>query len=89
MSELPESRVPQRPERPSEAVTERRTSLVPVVLAVMAAILVCGILFFLTGGFIAVVIVMAGLIGGFAALHYVVWGWWLGKLIEHEERESD
>lgn len=87
MTELPESRVPPRPERPTDPVAQQRTSLVPVILAVLAAILVCGVLFFLTGGFIAVVIIMAGLIGGFAALHYVVWGWWLGKLIEHEERE--
>ena len=30
--------------------------------------------------------IVLGLIVGFVGLHYFIWGWWLGALLNEEER---
>jgi hypothetical protein len=55
----------------------------------LAAIVIGIVLFFLTGGFIVIVAIMGGLIAAVAGIHYFVWGWWLGRMIEREEDESE
>ena len=89
MSESSERRVPPRPERPAEPTVENRKSWVPILLAGLAAIVIGIVLFFLTGGFIVIVAIMGGLIAAVAGIHYFVWGWWLGRMIEREEDESE
>jgi hypothetical protein len=69
------------------------SSPLSIILAFGATAFICVGLFFLTSGFFGVVMVIGGLAFGFAALHYLVWGWWLGKVIQHdveaEEQEED
>lgn len=63
---------------------KRGGSFVPILLASILAIIVCTVLFFLTlGGFI-VVIVIGGAIFVVGAMHYVLWGWWLGRVIKED-----
>ena len=50
---------------------------------------VCVVLIFLTVGFFGSILVMAGGLFGFAALHYLVWGWWLSKFIRDEVAAED
>lgn len=35
-----------------------------------------------------VVLIASGGIFAFAALHYFVWGWWLGRMIHEEEKSN-
>jgi hypothetical protein len=85
MERTPIARPPDEPARGS--------SLLPIALAVVLFGAVCVVLIFLTVGFFGSILVMAGGLFGFAALHYVVWGWWLGKVIRDEvateEAEDD
>jgi hypothetical protein len=62
----------------------RGSSWLPIALAAVLFGFVCVVLIFLTVGFFGSILVMAGGLFGFAALHYVVWGWWLSKLIRDE-----
>jgi hypothetical protein len=66
-----------------------RSSLLPVVLTIGVTLLICTALFFLTSGFFGLVIVMGGAIFAFAAVHYVLWGWWLSKMIRDEVDAED
>ena len=67
-------------------------SFLPIALALAVLLLVCTGLFFLSLGFFGVVLVMGGGVFAVAALHYIVWGWWLSKIIrddvEAEEAEE-
>jgi hypothetical protein len=90
-AELPDDPRLRRPLPPGES--KPSGSPWSIVLALLATSMICVALFFLTGGFFGLVIVIGGLAFGFAALHYLVWGWWLGKVIQHdveaEEKEAD
>lgn len=81
------------PPRPAAPAETRSGSLVPLTLAGLLLVVVCAVLFFLTLGGFAIVVIVGTLAFSMAALHYLVWGWWLGKMIrddvEAEERESD
>jgi hypothetical protein len=82
---------PIRPPPPEEA--KPATSPLSILLALGVLALICIVLFFLTGGFFGLVLAIGGVAFGFAALHYLVWGWWLGALIrrdvEDEEEEAE
>ena len=64
----------------------------PIVLAGLLLVVICAALFFLTLGSFGIVIVIGLVVFGIAAMHYFIWGWWLGKMIredvEAEEREE-
>jgi protein-S-isoprenylcysteine O-methyltransferase Ste14 len=81
--------MPQRPEPPSE---KPRSSLLPITLAVLLLVIICAALFFPTLGSFGIVLVIGCVVFGIAAMHYLLWGWWLGKMIrddvEAEEREK-
>lgn len=57
------------------------------------------VLFFLAGFFVLLAFLSTGLLVPLAfvsigiiticALHYLVWGWWLGALIRREEEEKE
>jgi hypothetical protein len=94
------SKLPMPPERPSiERVTPdgsqpaRGSSWLPIMLASLLAAVVCIVLFFLTLGGFGMVLAIGGGVFAFIGLHYVVWGWWLSRMIreevEQEERGSE
>ena len=76
MERTPIARPPDEPARGS--------SWIPIALAAVLFGFVCVVLIFLTVGFFGSILVMAGGLFAFAALHYVVWGWWLSKFIRDE-----
>ncbi len=45
-------------------------------------------LVFLSLGFLAPLVVIGGLVFLFTAFHYLVWGWWLGRVVR-QAREND
>ncbi|MGH7194542.1 MAG: hypothetical protein ACREJM_13575 [Candidatus Saccharimonadales bacterium] len=67
-------------------------SCLPIVLAFGLAVLIFAVLFVLTSGAILPAAIAAGVIFGVAAMHYVVWGWWLSGVIrrqvDEEQREK-
>jgi len=73
-----------RPELPGP-----RRSILSILLAFALFVLTSVVLFFLTLGSFGPVIVIGGIIFLLIGCHYIVWGWWLGKIIRDEERGLD
>lgn len=67
---------------PSEA--QPRSSIWTLLLAAMLAVLASAVLFFLTIGVFGTALLVIACVFGLAALHYVVWGRWLGAMIERQ-----
>lgn len=67
---------------------KRRGSFLAIFLAIVLLLAACIVLFFLTGGMFGPVLLIGGGVFAMAAFHYVVWGWWLGRIIR-EESEAD
>ena len=67
---------------------KQKKSLIPVLLAALVGLALIVAMVFLSAGIFAGVVVMAVGVFGIAGLHYIVWGWWLSKLI-HEEQEAE
>lgn len=45
------------------------------------------VLLLCSGGNLFVLIASGGIFA-FAAMHYIVWGWWLGRMIHEEEQNN-
>jgi len=77
---------------PPPAPPPARSPWVSIVLASVVGLFLFAALLLLTGG-AAVAIGGAAIVGvlafGFAAVHYLVWGWWLGGIIRREVEEDD
>ncbi|HEX4129987.1 MAG TPA: hypothetical protein VHZ24_08080 [Pirellulales bacterium] len=62
----------------------------PIVLAALVAMMASAALVFLTLGLFGVVLAIGGGVFALAALHYLVWGQWLSRIIRDEvEREEN
>src|SRR5580704_16864720 len=72
------------PSRPQH-VEPPRGNWLGILLAAVAGVVIFAGLLFLTGGFLALVLVVGGGVFALAALHYLVWGWWLSKMLYEEE----
>ena len=60
-----------------------------MLLALVLAALVFAGLFVLTSGSVLPAAVAAGVIFGVAALHYVLWGWWLSGIIRQQVEDEE
>ena len=60
-----------------------------ILLALVLAGLVFAGLFLLTSGSVVVAALIAGAIFGVAALHYILWGWWLSGIIHQQVEEEE
>lgn len=85
------SQLPAKPELPRESPEASRRSaswwvVIPVVILV---VLFAGGLIVLSMGAFAWVIALGLGLFLFAALHYLVWGWWLSGLIHREVARED
>jgi hypothetical protein len=81
--------VPELPSRPSAPVTNGRGSWLSLFLAALLAGAVGAVLLVLSLGQLLPVIVIGGVIFLATAFHYLVWGWWLGKMIQQEAAEDE
>lgn len=66
-----------------------RGSWLSVLMALAAAAIIFVGLFMLTGGAIAAPLVAGFAIFAVVTFHYLVWGWWLSKLIRHEAEADE
>ena len=74
---------------PPDPPASNRRSLVPVILAILFFSLVSLVLVFLTLGSFGLILLAAGSLFLVAGLHYLVWGWWLGRVIREEESDEE
>ncbi len=82
VSELP--RMPERPpERPAKSNDRSRFFVVFFAVGTLLSILAFVSLFF--PGFAIVL----GLSAGLLLLQYLVWGWWLGRIIRDSQPDED
>lgn len=74
---------------PPEPPPRPKGSLFPVLVVVGFGLAMTIGLVALTGAAgLFVVLALAGVFG-FAALHYVLWGWWLAKRIREEQQAEE
>ncbi len=60
-----------------------------VLLALVLAGLVFAGLFLITNGSVLPAALAAGVIFGVAALHYILWGWWLSGIIHQQVADEE
>lgn len=75
--------------QPSQPAAPSSRGCFGVLLALGLAFLVFAVLFMLSGGAVAPAVVAAGAIFGVAALHYVIWGWWLSGIIRQQVEDEE
>jgi hypothetical protein len=75
------------PPRPDEEEVRQRPYLSIVLALLLAAAVFVG-LFFLTLGAVGPMLLIAGGVFALVAVNYLVWGWWLGRLIR-EDADDD
>ena len=75
---------------PPEPPPARKSWLSIVLASVVGVLLFVALLLLTAGAAVAVAgAVIVGLLAcGFAAFHYLVWGWWLGDMIRREAEED-
>jgi hypothetical protein len=75
--------------QPSEKPQTGRSSVVPLLLALVLLSAAIAILSMLTLGFVGVMVALAGALVAFVGFQYLLWGWWLAPLIERREQTSE
>ena len=81
---------PSRPISPPPARRARTSfgNFMAIFLAFLGVGLFAILLFGCSGGNPAVLVLLLG-IGGFMLLHYLVWGWWLGRAIVRKQDKDN
>jgi len=75
--------MPQRPERPDPSPPQGSSVLSIIFMGSLALFVLVGLVL-LTIVFNGAIFVLAGIFL-FAAFHYLIWGWWLSKMIRRED----
>ena len=73
------------PRSPQES---KSGSFIPLVLAFLLAGAVIATLSLLTMGFVGVIVAVVIGLAAFIALQYLIWGWWLGKVIREDDKSE-
>ncbi|HVX15083.1 MAG TPA: hypothetical protein VHC22_28080 [Pirellulales bacterium] len=81
---IPSAQPPSTPPEPTKT-----KGCFGIVTALAVALLVFVVLFVLTNGAIGPAAIAAAVIFGLAALHYIVWGWWLSGIIRRQVEEEE
>lgn len=76
------------PPGPPPSPTPSSASWLAVLLALALGALAIAVLCLLTGGVLAFALAAALVIFGMAALHYLLWGWWLSTHIRRDVEDS-
>ncbi len=77
------------PTRPVAPQRSDRGSWLSIFLTMLLAGFVAAALFVLSLGQLLPILVIGGLIFLVTAFHYLIWGWWLGKMIRREAEEDE
>ncbi len=84
--------MPTRPEPPGDSAQGQQRGCTSIVLASVAGMILLSLLIVLTMSFGFVPLVAVAILGGvflITYLHYITWGWWLGRQILREEEEDE
>jgi hypothetical protein len=76
------------PPRPAPSPAPRGGWL-SIILTGFVLALAAIVLFVLSLGQLLPILVIGGLVFLATAFHYLVWGWWLGKMIHREAEEEE
>ena len=78
---------------PSDEPTPKRSSFFSTVMALALIVLLIAGIYGLSLGTAGPALIIAAGVFAMGALHYMIWGWWMGRMIredvEAEERESE
>lgn len=77
------------PLKPLPAEASKPKGCFGIVMALAVALAIFTGLLLLSGGAVAPAAVIAGVIFGVAAFHYIVWGWWLGGIIRQQVEDEE
>jgi hypothetical protein len=90
-----ESAAPKMPVMPTRPVTQipperrGRGPFASTLSAIVAVVILCGGVLLCSFGNLMWPVIIAGAIFGLAALHYLIWGWWLSKAIHRQVEEEE
>jgi hypothetical protein len=77
---------------PDTPAPKRSSFLSTVVILALTVLLIAGI-YGLSLGTAGPALIIVAVVFALGALHYLIWGWWMGRMIrddvEAEERESE
>jgi len=75
--------------RPPEDAPARRGNWFGILLVALIGFAIYLALSFLTLNFIGPVLLVGGVLMLIVLFHYVVWGWWLGRVLRQADEEED
>lgn len=75
--------------RPPDETPPRRGNWLGIFLVGMVGFAIYLVLSFLTLNFMGPVLLVVGVLILIVLFHYVVWGWWLGRLIRQAEDDEE
>jgi hypothetical protein len=81
--------MPELPPRPAAPEKPQRGSWLSIFLTAFLLLGVGAVLLVLSLGQLLPILAIGGLIFLATAFHYLVWGWWLGAMIQREAEEED
>jgi hypothetical protein len=81
--------MPEPPSRPTPAEPRPRGGWLSIILTIVFLGIGGVVLFVLSLGQLLPVLVIGALIFLVTGFHYLVWGWWLGKMIQQEAESED
>ena len=77
---------PQRPLTATGSPSTPASRLVSLMIAVVGLSVLAAILLVCTIGNVAALLIAGGVFA-FGAVHYLIWGWWLSRVIQQQERD--
>lgn len=75
--------------RPPESPPAKRGNWLGIFLVTLIGFALYLLLSFLTLNFIGPVLLVGGVLILIVLFHYVVWGWWLGRMLRQVEDEDE
>ena len=80
---------PPKPTRPPEPQEKSNSALTTILTLLLLAGVFIGLALVSVGSVLGALVLLLLVLPAIALFHYLVWGWWLGKMIDKAEREEE
>ena len=80
---------PPLPPKPPQTPEKSNSALMTILTLMLLVGVFVGLALVSLGSILGALILLLLVLPAIALFHYLVWGWWLGKMIEDAEREEE
>lgn len=80
---------PPKPEKPPAPQEKPNTALTTIMTLLLLAGVFVGLTLVSLGSILGALLLLLLVLPAIALFHYLVWGWWLGKMLEQSEQEPE